>query len=114
MEFHYSDLDDGIGLIKLGGKLDIIGAGEIETKFSGYCSGDHVRMIVDLSGVEFLASIGIRLLVTTAKSVSMRGGKLVFLNPIPEVLEVLEVTGIPAIIPSYFDLESAKSAVLAS
>ena len=35
MEFHYDELDKGIGLIKLGGKLDIIGTGEIETKFTG-------------------------------------------------------------------------------
>ena len=37
---HYSELDNGINLIKLNGKLDIIGASEIENKFAGYCSGD--------------------------------------------------------------------------
>ncbi len=114
MELHYSELDNGIGLIKLGGKLDIIGMGEIENKFSGYCSGDNARMIVDLSDVNFLASIGIRMLVTTAKSIATRSGKLVLLNPIPEVLEVLEVTGIPAIIPIYSQLESAETVLLAS
>ena len=112
MEFDYNELDNGIGLIKLGGKLDIIGVGEIETKFSGYCSGDKVRMVVDLSNVDFLASIGIRLLVTTAKSVAARGGKMVLLNPIPEVLSVLEVTGIPAIIPVYSQLESAETVLM--
>lgn len=113
MEFDYSELDNGIGLIKLGGKLDIIGVSEIETKFSGYCSGDKVRMVVDLSNVDFLASIGIRLLVTNAKSVAARGGKMVLLNPIPEVLSVLEVTGIPAIIPVYSQLESAETVLMA-
>ncbi len=114
MEFDYSELDNGIGLIKLGGKLDILGTGEIETKFTGYSSGDNVRMIIDLSKVDFLASIGIRLLVMTAKSVATRGGKMVLLNPIPEVLEVLEMTGIPAIIPIYSQIESAEVVLLAS
>ncbi len=113
MEFHYDELDKGIGLIKLGGKLDIIGTGEIETKFTGYCSGDNVRVVVDLSDVDFLASIGIRLLVTTAKSVAARGGKMALLSPTPEVLEVLEMTGIPAIIPTYSRLESAVTVLLA-
>lgn len=114
MEFDYSELDNGIGLIKLGGKLDIIGVGEIETKFSGYCSGEKVRMVVDLSNVDFLASIGIRLLVTTAKSIAARSGKMVLLNPTSEVLGILEVTGIPAIIPIYSQLESAEAVLMAS
>ena len=111
---HYSELDNGINLIKLGGKLDIIGSSEIENKFAGYCSGDKVRVIVDLAQVDFLASIGIRLLVLTAKSVSARGGKMVLLNPTAEVQGVLEVTGIPAIIPIYSQLESAETVLLAS
>jgi len=114
MEIHYSELDNGIGLIKLSGKLDIVGAGEIETKFTGYCAGENVRVVVDLSEVDFLASIGIRLLVLTAKSVATRGGKMVLLNPIPEVHSVLEITGIPAIIPISSTLESAETILLAS
>ena len=112
MEMHYSELDNGIILIKLGGQLDIIGTGEIETKFAAYCTGDKVRVIVDLSGVNFLSSIGIRLLTLTAKSIGARGGKMVILNPITEVHEVLEITGIPAIIPIYSNLESAETILL--
>ncbi len=39
---------------------------------------------------------------------------MVLLNPTPEVLEILEVTGIPAIIPIYSRLESAETILLAS
>jgi anti-sigma B factor antagonist len=114
MEIHYSELEKGMGLIKLDGTLDIIGTSEIEIKFAGYCSGDKVRMIVDLSEVSYLASIGIRLLILTAKSVVSRGGKLVILNPRPEVQEVLEITGVPDIIPIYSQLESAETVLLAA
>jgi anti-anti-sigma factor len=111
---HYNELENGINLINLSGRLDIVGAGEIETKFAGYCAGEKVRVVVDLSKVDFLASIGIRLLVLTAKSVASRGGKMVLLNPIPEVHSVLELTGIPAIIPIYSRLESAETVLMAS
>ncbi len=113
MQLEYKELDNGIRLIELTGTLDIIGTGEIETKFTGYCAGDKVRVVVDLSGVDFLASIGIRLLILTAKSVASRGGKMVILNPIPEVEHVLDVTGIPAIIPIYSHLESAETVLMA-
>ena len=113
MELHASELDNGISLIKLTGKLDIIGVGKIETKFAGYCAGDNVRIIVDMSEVDFLASIGIRLLVTNAKSLASRKGKMVILNPTAEVQKVLEITGIPSIIPIYTHLESAETVLLA-
>lgn len=112
MEIHYDELSGGIGLIKLTGKLDIHGTGQIETKFAGYCAGQNMRIIVDLSGVDFLASIGIRLLLLTAKSVSSRGGKLVLLNPTPDVHNVLEISGIPTVIPIYPQLEEAQAILL--
>jgi anti-sigma B factor antagonist len=114
MELQYSELDHKISMVKLIGKLDIVGVNEIETRFAGYCAGDGVCMLVDLSEVDFLASIGIRLLTLNGKSVASRGGKMALFNPLPEVEHVLDVTGIPAIIPIYSDLEYAKTALLAS
>lgn len=114
MELRYSELENNIRLIKPIGKMDIIGVGMIETKFSGYCAGENPRVLVDLSAVDFLASIGIRLLILKAKSVSSRGGRMVLLNPMPDVRSVLEITGIPAIIPVYDGLESAETVLLAS
>jgi anti-anti-sigma factor len=54
------------------------------------------------------------MLINSAKTVASRGGKLALLKPRPNVAEVLELTGIPLIIPIYSDLESAKTGVLAA
>jgi len=113
MELQYKELDNNIRFIKLTGRLDIIGTGEIETKFAGYSAGEKIRVIVDLSKVDFLSSIGIRLLMLTAKSVTSRGGKIVILSPIPDVQNVLEIAGIPSIIPIYSHLESAETILMA-
>jgi anti-anti-sigma factor len=114
MELQFKELNNGIGLIKLTGRLDIPGAGQIETRFAGYCAGEGVRVVVDLSDVDFLASIGIRLFITNAKSLSSRNGKMALLGPSDEVKRVLEITGIPAVIPVYSNLESAEAVLLAS
>ena len=113
MELRYSQLENNIGLIKLIGKLDIVGVGEIENQFASYCAGENPRVLVDLSEVDFLASIGIRMLTLNAKSVVSRGGRMIMLHPTPDVRHVLEVTGIPAIIPIYEGLESAQTVLLA-
>jgi len=112
MEIEYNELGSGIRLIKLIGNLDIVGVNEIEIKFTGYCAGEKVRVLVDVSAVNFLASIGIRLLVTNAKSLFSRGGRMVLLNPKPDVKSTLEITGIPDIIPMYEQLESAEAVLL--
>jgi anti-anti-sigma factor len=112
MEIQYNTTKSGIRQIKLIGRLDIVGTGEIETKFTGYCAGSGVRVMVDLSKVDFLASIGIRLLILTAKSVAKRGGRMALLTPTPEVHNVLEIAGIPAIIPIYSEYESAEAVLL--
>lgn len=113
MKLQYSELDGGIRLIKLSGALDMNGTYSVEIEFVRQCAGDNVRVIVDLSRVNYISSIGIPMLINTAKSVSGRGGKMVLLNPQRNVAEVLEITGIPQIIPIYTDLESATAAVTA-
>jgi anti-sigma B factor antagonist len=113
MELQYSEVEKNIRLIKLIGRLDITGVGAIETKFSTYCSGENPRVIVDLSEVDFLASIGIRLLTLNAKSIASRGGRMVLLNPKSDIRDVLDITGIPGIIPVYDGLESAEAVLLA-
>ncbi|MGZ9164689.1 MAG: STAS domain-containing protein [Anaerolineales bacterium] len=73
-----------------------------------------LRVLEDLSGVNYISSIGIPLLINSAKTVAGRGGKLALLKPRPNVAEVLELTGIPLVIPIYPDLESAKTGVSAA
>ncbi|HET9906194.1 MAG TPA: STAS domain-containing protein, partial [Anaerolineales bacterium] len=75
------------------------------------CDGDNMHLIVDLSKVNYLSSIGIPMLINTAKSVSSRGGKLVLLNPQQNVSDVLDIVGIQQIIPIYTDMEAAKASV---
>ena len=61
--------------VVLVGQLDVMGAGKIDLQFNA--AGAHRDVIVDMAGVDFLASIGIRTLVVGAKTVQRRGGTLV-------------------------------------
>jgi len=112
MELNYNELANGIRFIKLSGVLDMVGSGQIEMKFTGYCAGEHPLVLVDLSEVSFVASIGIRLFMINAKSLASRKGKMALLNPTPDVMNVLEMTGVPSVIPIYSNLESAESVLL--
>jgi anti-anti-sigma factor len=65
-------------------------------------------VLIDLTEVSFLSSIGIRLLLINAKSVQRGGGKLVLLGAQPSVLEVLEVAGVMKLFPVHDTREGAE------
>jgi anti-sigma B factor antagonist len=84
--------------VALQGRLDIAGAEAVALPLATL-AGAKQGLIVDMSGVSFIASIGIRHLVTAAKSLSRRGGRLVLLSPTALVTEVLTTSGLTDLLP---------------
>lgn len=91
-------LEGNVRKINLAGRMDVQGSNEIDLKFSSFVA-NQMAVIVDMSAVEFLSSIGIRTLMLNAKAVSQRGGKMVLLNPAQTITSVLEMAGIDTLIP---------------
>lgn len=106
MRLEQTSLPNDIMLVKLVGPLDIAGAGEVDMPFS-VISGKHDKVIVDLAGVTFLASIGIRVLVKAARAVSSRKGRFVVFSPTEDARKVLRSTGIDTMIPVVADQKAA-------
>ena len=91
--------DDGkAAKLLLSGKLDILGAEAVALPLATL-SGARQGLIVDMSEVTFLASIGIRHLVSAAKALSRRKGRIVLLKPIPMVEEVIKTSGLDDFLP---------------
>ena len=97
MRLDQAELPGNILRLSLSGSLDIAGAGEIDMPFS-IISGSRNKVILDMSQVTFLASIGIRILVKAARGIGNRGGRFVIFNPAEESRRVLRSTGIDTII----------------
>ncbi len=114
MKLQYSELENGIRLIKFSGKLDGNGMDDIEVAFIRYCTGAGLRVLIDLSKVTYISSIAIPMLVNTARSVLSRGGRVALLNPQRNVLDVLDLVGVSQMIPIYYDLKSAKAGIAAA
>jgi anti-anti-sigma factor len=93
MQITISDSAGPIAKISLVGKLDIAGADVIAMPLATL-AGSKKAVIVDLSGVTFLASIGIRHLVSATKTLSRKNGKLVVVNPNDLVKDVLVTSGV--------------------
>ena len=108
MQLATVDLENGITKVVLSGRMDIEGAGQVDLRFS-VIAGTKKKVVVDLSDVSFMASLGLRTLMISAKSMANKGGKMVLLNPQPNVEKVLETTGIGTIIPIVRDMDEASA-----
>jgi len=114
MPIQYEDTNANIRLIKISGRLDIPGTGEIEGKFAALAATDKHPVVVDLTEVSFLASIGIRAIITNAKAQLQRGGKMVlFVGDNAGVAKTLQMTGIDSLVPMFGDIGEATAAVAA-
>ena len=111
MELDTSQIDGGITLIRLRGRMDSQGVQGIDIKLAAITGVDQGAFIADMSGVEFLASIGIRSIIVAAKTVKARGGRLVLLKPNALVADVLAMVGITHIVPVFHELDAASAAV---
>lgn len=107
MQVHTETLDSGIIRVQLNGRLDILGAQAVEVRFTALTAISRGAVLVDLSEVSFLASLGMRALLATAKGVGSRGGRLVLYRPQPQVREVLDTAGLSSLIPVHDDLQAA-------
>jgi len=114
MPIEFEDSSETLRTIRITGRLDLIGTDEIATKFAALSTVNGRRVIVDLTDVSFLASIGIRSIITNAKALQQRGGRMVlFVGTNQPVAKTLETTGIDSLIPLFSDKAEAESAALA-
>jgi anti-anti-sigma factor len=107
MELTYDDVN-GVRTIRLKGRLDLDGAAAIEMKLTSLIVTQQMFVVVDLSAVDFLASMGLATLVRSARAVRLRKGNMVLFNPIPSVRQVIASTRIDQVLPVYMDLDEAR------
>ena len=114
MPIEFQEISDGLRRIIISGRLDIPGTAEIETRFAAFAAASNLRVVLDLTAVNFLGSIGIRSIIINAKAVKQRGGRMVLMvGDNAAVAETLESTGLGALIPILKDNAAAETAALA-
>ncbi len=114
MAIEFEDVQDNLRRIYLSERLDVMGTDAIATRFAALAASAQRRVVVDLTAVSFLTSMGIRAIVSNAKAQQKRGGRMVlFVGDNAQVARVLETTGIGQLIPMFTDAAEAEKAALA-
>jgi anti-sigma B factor antagonist len=109
MRIESEEQADGILKVSLHGRMDIAGVDAIAMQLTAVTAPVGRRVIIDLSGVDFLASIGVRSILQNARAMSLRGGALAVCCARPVVAEVLESAGVGNVVPVAADLSAARA-----
>jgi anti-anti-sigma factor len=102
----------GVTILGPSGRIDAATAEQFKQQLLATI-GDHPsRLVLDFAQVEFISSIGLRVLVVAAKRVTAVHGKLAFCGLAGSVAEVFELAGFKAVAPFFPGREAAVAALV--
>lgn len=81
-------------LVEAAGRIDSSNANQFGESLSGIIDDGHLQLVLDLSGVDYMSSAGLREIVSAVKKLNKQKGDLRLAQPSPRVMEVLELTGL--------------------
>lgn len=80
------------------GEIDLYTAPRLQGELTAVLDGGRpVRILVDMSGVEFCDSTGMNVLLAAMKRAGEYGGGLDLAGPRPAVRKILQVTGLDSV-----------------
>ena len=75
------------------GRLDAVTVPSLETVLQEHLDAGHVQLVVDLSGVSYLSSSGLRALLRARRQAQSGKGDVVLSSMTPRVREIFDMVG---------------------
>jgi anti-sigma B factor antagonist len=110
MELVIEELPGDITKLSFDGRFDIAGAQDVDLKVN-VIAGSRKRLLFDMQKVSFLGSMGLRTILTAARAVKNRGGKMAIFVPDDGIEKVIATSGVGALLSIHRDFQSAISAL---
>ena len=113
MEMSVSELAGPVTFIRLEGRLDAPVAERIEMRFTAHAVTPRRHAIIDMTDVSFVASMGLRLLISSARALGQKGCKMVLFGANELVQGVLDDAALDQIMPIVATREQALAELAA-
>jgi anti-sigma B factor antagonist len=111
MHMDVTERGDGISQVALVGKLDIDGLHAVDLKFHSATAAMKQPAIVDLTGLEYIASLGMGMLISCAQSLQRQGQRMILVGANGNVDLALRTAGIDQAIPMVGSVDEALAVV---
>lgn len=97
-------------VLSVTGEIDVATAPQLREELVELVADGRNRIVVDLSGVDFLDSTGLGVLVGGLKRVRTHDGELSLACAQPRVRRVFEITGLTQVFPIHETVDAATTA----
>lgn len=98
---------DGITVVTVSGSLDALTSEEATRQLVGQVREGRVNLVVDLAGVGYISSAGLRAILATMQEARHAGGDLRLAGAGTPVKKVLDMAGFTKIMKCYDDRADA-------
>jgi anti-sigma B factor antagonist len=103
--------DDGTVVVALEGSLDVATAPELRELLVHLIDEGRYRLVLEMSGVDFVDSIGLGVFVGVVHRLRPYDGSLVVAAPSAQTRKVFEITQLVRVVPLHDSVDAALSAV---
>lgn len=100
---------NNVSILSVSGYLDTTTASELESALLGLVRKGMYRIVVDLSGVNYISSAGWGIFIGEIKEIRSHGGDLKLAGMIGEVREVYQLLEFHSILQDYDTTDDAVS-----
>jgi len=98
---------EDILILHITGRLDAIASPKAEKKVLDFVNSGEKYLVLDLKGVDYLSSAGMRMLLATMKKLKGLSGKCVVCSITPNVMDVLKMSGFDHVLNIADDVHDA-------
>lgn len=102
--------EDGRTIVEVAGEIDVYTAPKLREQLAELVDSGRYHIVVDMSGVEFLDSTGLGVLVGGLKRVRTHDGSLHLVCTQERILKIFRITGLTKVFPIHDSVESAVAA----
>jgi anti-sigma B factor antagonist len=100
MEINQTKVDD-VPIVSVSGRIDGTTSKDLETILNELIDQDLSEIVLDLEGVVYISSVGLRVLLSALKKVRPKKGDVKLVSLQPFVREVFEITGFTKLFAIY-------------
>ena len=96
-------------LIFPSGRLDAFGSKQFQSELEAQLTEKIICVVIDMAGVNYLSSAGLRILLKEYKNINKIGGSLVLVNIQPYCKQVLDMAGFSLSFPMFSTIGEAMT-----
>lgn len=103
--------ESNVLIVDVAGRIDGVNAGDFESSLRETINEDDKAVVLNLEGLSYISSAGLRSILITAKNLGRRQSKFALCQVPSNIMEIIKIAGFNKIITVHDSRDEATSAL---